>query len=95
MLDQKARQIALLLQAIDDIDMERAEFMTDYKERRTRLENELGKVKRDVLSGQMTLTEVLREKLPEIERDLNANSPDNKVTLSITEDGPELQPAGD
>lgn len=54
-MTDRARQIALLLQALDDLDRSFAEQKTEYKDSRTRLQNELGKLQRDILSGQMEL----------------------------------------
>ena len=45
----------MILQALDDCDSDFAEQKTAYKERRTVLENEAHKLKRDILSGQLTL----------------------------------------
>ena len=61
MSDDKARHLALILQAIDDLEMEFAEYKTDYKERMTKLVNEAATLKRNILSGQMTLTDIAAE----------------------------------
>lgn len=56
--EPRAKQLAMILQAIDDLKMERAEYLTDYKERLTRLVNEASKMKRDIISGQMSITDL-------------------------------------
>lgn len=48
-------QVAMLLRALQAMDMEMAEFKTDWKDRRTRLENELAKLRDEILDGQQTL----------------------------------------
>lgn len=55
MPDERAKQLALIYQAIDDCDREFAEARADFKSRREVLENEAYKLRRDILSGQMTL----------------------------------------
>lgn len=54
-MTDRARQIALLLQALHDLDAGFAAEKTSYKDSRTRLENELDKLRRDILSGQLEL----------------------------------------
>lgn len=58
MSEDRAKQLAMILQAIDDAEMEFAEYRTNFKERMTRLTNSAATLKRDILSGQMTITEL-------------------------------------
>lgn len=51
----QAQRLAMLLQAIDDAEAERAEYMTEHKDRVMRLRNEASKLKREILTGQLTL----------------------------------------
>ena len=55
MSQDRARQIALILQAIDDTEREFAETKTEFKDRMTRLQNQLHTAKADILSGQLEL----------------------------------------
>lgn len=54
-MTDRGKQIALLLQAVDDLDREFATQKTEYKDDRQKLLNELGKVRRDILAGQLEL----------------------------------------
>jgi len=58
MTSDRGKQLAMLLQAIADTEMEFAEQKTEFKDRMTRLHNEADKLRRDILSGQMSLTDV-------------------------------------
>lgn len=55
MSDDRLREIALLLRAIDDSTRERAEFLTAWKADREEIEKKLDRLKDDVLSGQKSL----------------------------------------
>lgn len=55
MITDRAKQIALLLQAIEDLHAEKAEFLTEWKSRMTLLENQLGARKTEILTGQLSL----------------------------------------
>ena len=57
MSDDKAKRLAMLFRALEHMDREMAEFKTEWKERRTKLENELAALTDETLSGQMTLAE--------------------------------------
>jgi hypothetical protein len=57
MSEDRAKQMASLVRGLQDLDREMAEFKTEWKDRRVKLENALASVSNDVLSGQMTLTE--------------------------------------
>ncbi len=48
-------QMAMLLKAIDDLESEFAAVKTEFKDRTTKLHNELSKLQYDVLSGQQTI----------------------------------------
>jgi hypothetical protein len=81
--EPRAKQLAMILQGIDDLKMERAEYLTDYKERLTHLVNEASKLKRDIISGQMTIVDAIESHLPEINAELQKNAPPGtKVTLA-------------
>lgn len=54
-MSDRARQIALILQAMHDLDANFAAEKTAYKDSRTRLENLLDNLRRDILSGQLEL----------------------------------------
>jgi len=51
----RSHRIALILRALEDCDRERAEFMTEMKDRRTKLENQLAQLRDEILDGQQTL----------------------------------------
>jgi hypothetical protein len=53
--EDRAKRIALLLQAIEDLHAEKAEFLTEWKSRMTVLENQLGTLRTEILTGQLTL----------------------------------------
>jgi hypothetical protein len=57
MSEDRAKQLASLVRGLQDLDREMAEFKTEWKDRRVKLENALASVSNDVLSGQMALTE--------------------------------------
>lgn len=95
MSDGKATQLALIYQAIDEVFQERAEALADFKKRITTLQNEASYLRHEILSGQKTIADAIRENLGSMEQELNRTAPPGtSVKLSITEDE-ELQPAGD
>jgi hypothetical protein len=51
----RSHRIALILRALEDCDRERAEFMTEMKDRRTKLENQPAQLRDEILDGQQTL----------------------------------------
>ena len=51
----RSHRIALILRALEDCDRERAEFMTEMKDRRTKLENQLAQLRDEILDGQQSL----------------------------------------
>jgi hypothetical protein len=51
----RSHRIALLLRALEDIERERAEYMTDYKDRRLKLEHQLATLRDEILDGQQAL----------------------------------------
>ena len=53
--DTQARHLALILQAIEDTELESAESRTEFKKRLTTLQNDVAKLTRDILSGQLPL----------------------------------------
>jgi hypothetical protein len=55
MSDNRARQFALIVKALNDLDREIAEAKTGWKDRRTVLENQMAKLAGEELSGQLTL----------------------------------------
>lgn len=55
MSDDRAKQMASLVRGLQDLDREKAEYMTEWKDRRVKLENALAAVSNDVLSGQAGL----------------------------------------
>jgi hypothetical protein len=57
MSEERAKQLALIYQGIEDCDREFSEFRTDYKARREALEKQAYYLRRDILSGQMTLVD--------------------------------------
>jgi hypothetical protein len=57
MSEDRAKQLASLVRGLQDLDREMAEYKTEWKDRRVKLENALASVSNDVLSGQMTLTD--------------------------------------
>jgi hypothetical protein len=56
--EPRAKQLAMILQAIDDAHMEFAEYKVDFRKRMTSLVNEAAMLKRTILSGQMTITDI-------------------------------------
>jgi len=54
-MNSQAQRLAMILQALDDATMERAAYLTEWKDRVTRLRNEATKLKREILTGQLTL----------------------------------------
>ncbi len=48
-------RLCLLLQALDACERDRVEYMTEHKDRRTKLENQLAQLKQEILSGQEPL----------------------------------------
>lgn len=58
MPEDRAKQLAMILQAIDDAEMEFAEYKTDFKKRMTTLVNHAAQLKRDILSGQLTIMDI-------------------------------------
>ena len=63
MQSDRAKQIALLLQAVIDKDREKADWLRQWKEERDQLSHELDILRANILSGQMDISEVplLRE----------------------------------
>lgn len=57
MSEERGKQLALILQAIYDTEREFAEQKTEFKDRMTRLQNQADTLRRDILSGQMSLVE--------------------------------------
>jgi hypothetical protein len=55
MTTDRDMRLALLLRGIDQLEREKAEWLTEWKDRRTRLENAKAKLKDEILSGQMSL----------------------------------------
>lgn len=51
----RSRQLAMALQALEDCKVEFAEARQEFKDRMTRLTNQVQKLKRDILTGQQTL----------------------------------------
>lgn len=51
----RAHRVALLLRALEDCDRELAEFKTEMKDRRTKLENQLATLRDEILDGQHVL----------------------------------------
>lgn len=47
--------MALILRAFDEMDREMADFKADWRERRTKLESHLARIKYEILTGQSTL----------------------------------------
>lgn len=58
MPDERAKQLALILQAIHDCEGEFAEVKLEFKKRLEVLHNEAFRLGRDILSGQMTIAEI-------------------------------------
>ncbi len=61
-----AHRLASALQAIEDAEAEYAEVKAEFKDRLTRLHNEVAALKQDILTGQKTLP--LDEPLKEVVR---------------------------
>jgi len=55
MSEDRAKQMASLVRGLQDLNREKAEYMTEWKDRRTKLENALAAASNDVLSGQEDL----------------------------------------
>lgn len=55
MSQDRAMQIAMLLQAIIDKDRERADWMREWKDERERLMNELNILRANIIHGQKEL----------------------------------------
>jgi hypothetical protein len=53
--DDKAKFLAGLVRELEQLEREKSEYMTEYKDRRTKLENALAAASNDVLSGQVAL----------------------------------------
>lgn len=51
----RSHRIALLLRALQDCDREMAEYKTEMKDRRTKLENQLAQLRDEILDGQAVL----------------------------------------
>lgn len=54
-MTDRAKQLAILLRAIDDMHTEKAIFLSDWKNRMEVLQADLRKVREDVISGQSDL----------------------------------------
>lgn len=57
----RAKRLAMILQAIDDTEREFAETRTEYKDRMTRLRNQAFMLRTEIITGQEALP--LEEKL--------------------------------
>jgi predicted metal-dependent hydrolase len=57
----QAEHLALILQAIEDVDREMANYRVDYKARRETLEQQAWKLRNQILSGQLTITDVMEK----------------------------------
>lgn len=86
MSEERAKQLAMIYQAIEDCDRDFAAERADYKFRRESLIKSAYELRRSILTGQMSIVDAIRQNLPEIERELNKNSPDSKVTLGVSGD---------
>jgi hypothetical protein len=82
MSDKRERCVALILQALDDMDRERAGYMTEYKDRRVKLENQLAQLRNEILSGQLTLVDAM-EKTADLVNAGALNTKDVKVTAEV------------
>jgi hypothetical protein len=51
----RAHQLALILQAIEDLEREKADFNADHKARMERLQKHAWQLRNDILSGQLSL----------------------------------------
>jgi hypothetical protein len=58
MSDMRGKQLAGLLREIENLHKEKSEYMTGWKDRLVRLENAAAAVGDQILTGQMTITEV-------------------------------------
>lgn len=55
MSDDRERRIALILQALEALERDRTEYMTEHKDQRTKLENQLAALRDEILSNQVPL----------------------------------------
>ena len=55
MTDDRAKLLASILRGIEQLEMEKAEFLTEWKDRNEKLHNAARKLKDDILSGQSDL----------------------------------------
>lgn len=54
-MNDKAKQLAMVLQAIEDAEREMADYRTDYKARMERLLNSARILRNEILTGQESL----------------------------------------
>jgi hypothetical protein len=57
----RAKQLAMLLQAIEDLKQEKARWQAEYKDRMEQLVGEAARLRTDILTGQMSLSDIAEE----------------------------------
>lgn len=62
----RAKELAILLQGIEDLKQEKATWQAEYKERMERLVGELARLRTDVLTGQMRIEDAVEKEQEEI-----------------------------
>jgi len=75
MSDDRSREFALIIRAMQDLAREMASTKAEWKDRSRRLENQLAKLSGDVLSGQLPL-------IPEEPASQNGNGHAERVVVS-------------
>jgi hypothetical protein len=82
MSNDRGMQMAMILRGLHQLDMELANYETDWKARRTELENALDKLGGEILSGQMTISEVFEKVANEVNSGA-LDTKDVKVTAEV------------
>lgn len=60
-MNDQAQRLAMLLEAIEELDREKIAWQTEWKTRKERLRSQAQKLKQEILSGQGSLLDVVDE----------------------------------